>query len=155
MIRSTSASIFRRTAASLSILALALAFAATSTAVAAESAVHYTKESMQAYEQQLAGGKIQAATFNKRIRSLHLTLKDGRLMLVHYGPKEEPKLAAALAAKGVPVTVEAKAVATKEAGPPKPVHHKLRYIVGGILIVVVIVVGAVLLIDRRRKQAAE
>jgi hypothetical protein len=153
MIRSSKASIFRRTAVSLSILALALAFAATSAAVAAESAVHYTKESMQAYEQQLAGGKIQSATFNKQIRSLHLTLKDGTLVLVHYGPKEEPKLAAALQAKGVPVTIESKAVASKEAA--KPVHHKLRYIAGGILIVVVIVVGAVLLVDRRRKQAAE
>jgi hypothetical protein len=154
MIRSTSASILRRTAVSLSILALALAFAASSAAVAAESAVHYTKESMQAYEQQLAGGQIQSATFNRRIRSLHLTLKDGKLVLVHYGAKEEPKLAADLQAKGVPVTIESKAVATKEAA-AKPVHHKLRYIAGGILIVVVIVIGAVLLVDRRRKQAAE
>jgi hypothetical protein len=155
MNRSTSASIFRRAVASLSILALALALAATSAAAATEGAVHYTKESLQAYEHQLAAGQIQSATFNKRIRSLHLTLKNGTLVLVHYGPKEQPKLAAALQAKGVPVTVEQKNVAAKEAGPAKPVHHKLRYIVGGILIVVVIVIGAVLLVDRRRKQAAE
>jgi uncharacterized glyoxalase superfamily protein PhnB len=120
---------------------------------AAESAVHYTKESLQAYEQQLATGKIQAATFNKRIRSLHLTLKDGTLMLVHYGPKEQPKIQAALQAKGVPVTIEQKAAAAKEAA--KPVKHKLRYIVGGILVVVVLVIGGVLLVDRRRKLAAE
>lgn len=154
MIQTTAASLFRRIAASLSILAFAFALSASS-AAAAEGAVHYTKESLQSYEHQLAAGQIQSATFNKRIRSLHLTLKDGTLVLVHYGPKEEPKLAAALTAKGVPVTVEQKSVAAKEAGPAKPVHHKLRYIVGGILIVVVIVIGAVLLVDRRRKQAAE
>ena len=152
MIRSEGPSILRRTALTLAVLALSLMLAASS-AAAAESAVHYTKESLQAYEQQLAAGKIQAATFNKRIRSLHLTLKDGTLMLVHYGPKEQPKLAAALQAKGVPVTIEQKAAATKEAA--KPVKHKLRYIAGGILVVVVVVIGAVLLVDRRRKLAAE
>jgi ribosomal protein S11 len=154
MIRSPKASMPSRAAALLSIFVLAFALAATSAAVAAESAVHYTKESMQAYAHQLAAGEIQSATFNKRIRSLHLTLKNGTLVLVHYGPKEEPTIAAALAAKGVPVTILSKQAATKEAA-AKPVHHKLRYIVGGILIVVVIVVGAVLLVDRRRKQAQD
>jgi hypothetical protein len=153
MIQTTSASRFRRIAASLSILAFAFALAASS-AAAAEGAVHYTKESLQAYEHQLAAGEIQSATFNKKVRSLHLTLKNGTLVLVHYGPKEQPKLAAALAAKGIPVTIESSSATAKEAS-AKPVHHKLRYIVGGILIVVVIVIGVVLLVDRRRKQAAE
>ena len=153
MIQTTSASRFRRIAASLSILAFAVALTASS-AAAAEGAVHYTKESLQAYEHQLAGGEIQSATFNKKVRSLHLTLKNGTLVLVHYGPKEQPKLAAALAAKGIPVTIESSSVAAKGAC-AKPVHHKLRYIAGGILIVVVIVIGVVLLVDRRRKQAAE
>ena len=32
----------------------------------------------------------------------------------------------------------------------KPVHHKLRYIAGGILVVVIVVVGAVLIVNRKR-----
>jgi hypothetical protein len=141
-----------RTAA-LSLLCLALALSAT-VASAAESAVHYTKESLQAYEKQLAAGEIQAATFNKRVRSLHLTLKDGRHVLARYPPKDEPTLAAALKAKAIPVTILTPTQAKTEAA-KTPVKHKLRYIAGGILVVVVLIVGAVLLVDRRRKHAAE
>jgi hypothetical protein len=137
---------------SLACLALAWLLQA-APSFAAESAVHFQKESIQEYEKQLAGAQIVEATFNKKVRSLHLTLKDGRHVLVKYGKGEEPKLAAALRAKGVPVKVLAPAAAAKEA--KKPVKHKLRYIAGGILVVVVVVVGAVLLIDRRRKRAAE
>jgi hypothetical protein len=87
------------------------------------------------------------------VRSLHLTLKDGRHMLVKYAAHGEPALAAQLAAKGVPVTIKKPAEAAKEA--KKPVKHKLRYIAGGILVVVVVVVAGVLLFDRRRKTAME
>ena len=122
-------------------------------ALAAEATVKYTRESIQEYEKQLASGQIQSATFNKRVRSVHLTLKDGRHMLIKYAAHGEPALAAQLAAKGVPVTVKKPAEAAKEA--KKPVKHKLRYIAGGILIAVIIVVGAVLLVDRRRKAALD
>jgi septal ring factor EnvC (AmiA/AmiB activator) len=122
-------------------------------ALAAEATVKYTRESIQEYEKQLASGQIQSATFNKRVRSVHLTLKDGRHMLIKYAAHGEPALAAQLAAKGVPVTVKKPAEAAKEA--KKPVKHKLRYIAGGILIVVIIVVGGVLLFDRRRKATME
>ena len=134
-------------------LVTCLALALLAPLASAEGAVHYTKESLQEYEKQLSGAQIQDATFNKRVRSMRLTLKDGRHVLVKYAAHEEPKLAAELQAKGVPVTVLSPAVAAKEA--KKPVKHKLRYIAGGILIVVVVVIGAVLLIDRKRKQAAE
>jgi hypothetical protein len=126
---------------------------AAATAMGTQAAVHFQKESLQAYEQQLSGGQIQAATFNKKVRSLHLTLKDGRHVLVKYAAHEQPKLAGALAAKQIPVTVLKPAVAAKEAA--KPVHHKLRYIAGGILVVVIVIVGGVLLVDRRRKLAVE
>jgi hypothetical protein len=119
----------------------------------AAEAVHYQKESIQEYEKQLAAAQIAEATFNKRVRNVHLTLKDGRHVLVKYGKGEEPKLAAQLREKGVPVTILAPAAAAKEA--KKPVKHKLRYIAGGILVLVVIVVGAVLLIDRKRKRERE
>jgi hypothetical protein len=134
-------------------LALAL-LAPAAPAAGAEGTVTYTHESLKAYEQQLAAGQIRSATFNKRVRSVHLTLKDGRHMLAKYAAHEEPKLAAQLKAKGVPVTVEKPAEALKELK-NKPVHHKLRYIVGGIVVAVIVVVGAVLLIDRRRKAARE
>ena len=122
-------------------------------ALAAEATVKYTRETLQEYEKQLASGQIQSATFNKRVRSVHLTLKDGRHMLIKYAAGGEPALAAQLTAKGVPVTIRKPAEAAKEA--KKPVKHKLRYIAGGILVVVVVVVAGVLLFDRRRKTAME
>jgi hypothetical protein len=134
----------------ISCIALALP---ASVAGAAEGTVKYIRESIQEYEKQLASGQIQSATFNKRVRSVHLTLKDGRHMLIKYAAHGEPALAAALAAKGVPVTIKKPAEAAKEA--KKPVKHKLRYIAGGILVVVIVVVGGVLLFDRRRKTAME
>ena len=142
-----------RTAAALSLLCLALAVSA-GAAGAAEATVHYTKESIQGYEQQLASGQIVSATFNKKIRALHLELKDGSHWKVTYPPKDEPTLAAALAAKHVQVTILKPAAAEAESK-KAPVKHKLRYIAGGILIAVVIIVGAVLLVDRRRKRMAE
>jgi hypothetical protein len=135
------------------VMALALALMAP-LAHAAEATVTFQHETLKAYEQQLSSGQIQSATFNKRVRSMHLTLKDGRHMLVKYAAHEQPKLAAQLEAKHVPVTVKKPAEAAKEAS-KKPVKHKLRYIAGGILVVVIVVVGAVLLVDRRRKTAME
>jgi len=141
--------------AALTLLCIALAVLLPGAAAsAAESTVHYTKESIQVYEQQLASGQIKAATFNKKVRNLHLELKSGAHVLVHYPAKDEPTLAAALAAKGVSVTVLKPAAAEAESK-KAPVHHKLRYIAGGILIAVVIIVGGVLLFDRRRKRMAE
>jgi ATP-dependent Zn protease len=123
-------------------------------ASAEEPKIHYTKESYAEYEHQLASGQIQAVTINKYVRSVRVTLKDGRHVLATYGPKEEPSVAARLQAKRVPVTVLTPTVARAQAK-EAPVKHKLRYIVGGIVVVVAIVVGAVLLIDRRRKAAME
>jgi hypothetical protein len=152
MIRSTRPSPAIKTLLSLACTSLGLVLAATPSP-AAEGTVHFQKESVPEYEKQLAGSEIQAATFNKRVRSIHLTLKDGRHVLVRYGAHEEPKYAAQLRAKGIPVTILAPVQAAKEA--KKPVKHKLRYIAGGILIVVVVVVGAVLLIDRKRKRSMQ
>jgi len=123
-------------------------------AAGAAGTVASQHESFTEYQHQLAAGEIKAAKINKRLRSVHLTLTDGRHMLTKYLPHEEPKVLAELQAKGVPVTVEKQAEAAKEAS-KVPVHHKLRYIAGGILLVVVIVVGAVLFIDRKRKSEAD
>ncbi|HMD56015.1 MAG TPA: hypothetical protein VKG82_00940 [Solirubrobacteraceae bacterium] len=134
--------------------ALGMALAMPVSGAFAETTVHYTKESQQEYEAQLAHGEIESATFNKRVRSLHLTLKNGTHVLYHYPPKDEPTLNAALVARHIPVTVLSSTQAKSETA-KAPVHHKLRYIAGGILIAVVVIVGAVLLVDRRRKSMAE
>jgi hypothetical protein len=140
---------------SLSVLTLCLALALLAPAVSASgptatiatpTATHFQRESFKAFEGQLATGQIEAATFNKKAHTLHLSLKDGRHMLVSYPSHEEPQLAAKLLAKGVPVTIE-----KKTAKPKTAVHHTLRYIAGGIVVVVIVVVVAVLLVDRRRK----
>ena len=145
------------TARKLALLALGSCLALgllTPVASAAEAKVKYEHESQAAYEKQLAAGQVQAATFNKRVRTIHVTLKDGRHMLVGYPPHQQPRFAAQLQAKHVPVTVLKPAEAIKEAS-KIPVHHKLRYIAGGILVAVIVIVAAVVLIDRRRKTAME
>lgn len=152
MLRTARSSLTRFGALALALLACAALLAA-SVAGAAEPVIRYTKESIPTYEKQLSGGEIAAATFNKKIRSLHLTLKSGQHVLVIYPPHEQLKFAAALEAKNIPVKVLKPAAAAREAA-SKPVHHKLRYIAAGILVVVIIVVGGVLLADRRRKLAA-
>ncbi len=116
--------------------------------------IAYQPESLAEYEQQLAAGQIQSVTINKKLRSVRVTLKDGRHLLAKYKPKQEPKVAAALAAKHVPVIVLTPTEAAKEVHKPA-VHHKLRYIVGGAVIVVIAIVIAVLVFDRKRKAARE
>lgn len=138
-------------AALLTCAALALA---PSAARAAEGAISYTDEGLAQYEAQLAGGKIKEVTINKRVRSLRVTLTDGRHVLARYGPKQEPSYLAALRAKGVPVTILASA-ATKTHAKAKPAHHKLRYIAGGVLVLVIVVVGVVLFVNRRRQAALD
>jgi hypothetical protein len=113
--------------------------------------VTYTKEKLPEFETQLSGGQIQAATLNKRVRSMRLTLKNGEHKLVIYEKKGSPALIAKLQAKHIPVTILSKAEAEKEAK-EKPKHHKIRYIVGGVLIAVIVIVGAVLLIRRGRRD---
>jgi len=150
MNRPPRASIFIKIVVSAACLAC-LCLVPVANAGAAAAVVKYQRESAAAYEQQLAAGEIRAATFNHKVRSLHLVLKDGRRMLVKYASGEGPKLTNQLRAKGVPVTVLTHKQAVKESG-ATPVHHKLRYIVGGIAVGVIVVVVAVLLFNRRRQR---
>lgn len=137
-------------AVSLACAALLLAAGAAGAAIAPS----YQPESYKTYEQQLAGGHIQAVTVNKKLRSLRVTLKDGSYVLAKYGPKEEPKNVAALEAKHVPVTILTPTEAAKQVT-KKTVKHKLRYIAGGIVIIVILIVGAVLYINRKRQSERE
>jgi hypothetical protein len=120
-----------------------LCLLAASSAVAAkkgsEAGVHFTAESTQAYEQQLASGQIQAAKFNTKARSMHLTLTDGRHMLVKYPPHGEAKLVAELKAHGVSVPAI------------KTAKHKLRYVAAGIIVIIALIIVGVMLSVRRKR----
>jgi magnesium-transporting ATPase (P-type) len=136
----------------LAILCAALlALAAALPAVAA--AVHFEKESLQAYEAQLHKGEVHALTFHPAsggtVGHLHISLDNGEHMSVTYATGEQAALVAKARAAGARVKV---AAATKKKA--APVKHKLRYIAGGILIVVIVVVLVVLLVGRRRAAAA-
>jgi hypothetical protein len=148
MIQTTTASITPKIAVVLTCLSCALLLPA-GLAAGAESIPTYQHESLQEYEKQLTDGKIQAASINKVLKSIRITLKDGSHVLAKYGKGEEPKVKQALQAKGVTPTILSHTEAAKEA--KKSPKHKLRYIAGGLVIVVLIVVGGVLFIDRKRK----
>jgi hypothetical protein len=141
-----------RAVASL-LLAVCVAISALApAATAAEAKITYEHESEAAFAKQLAAKQIQSATINKRLRTVRLTLTDGRHVLARYPKHHAPQTAAQLKAHGVSVTVLSKKVAEKEAKAKKPTHHKIRYIVGGVVIVVIVIVGAVLLVNRRRQR---
>jgi hypothetical protein len=116
-------------------------------APAGAAAIHFEKESLQAYEAQLHHGQVHALTFHSGTPTghLHISLNNGAHMTVTYAPAEQAKLVAQAQAANARVKV-ATPVTKKAAA----AHHKLRYIAGGILIVVIIVVLVVLLIGRRR-----
>ncbi len=148
---------FSRTLAACAALLLGLCLLHAAPARAAEETpVKYIHESTAEFEKQLNAGEITAATFNRRARSVHLTLKNGQKALIKYGKGEEPKYVALITGKHVPVTVlKPSAAAAEQKKEPHAVHHKLRYIVGGIVIAVIVIVAAVLLFNRRRRFAAE
>ncbi len=155
MIATTRASLTIRIAVCLMSLACASLVAAgvaagAEVAVGGTGVVKYQKETLKEYEQQLASGQIKAVTINKRLRSVRVTLADGTHVVAHYKRKGSKPVEAALRAKHVQFTVLMPKEALKEVV-KKPVHHKLRYIVGGIVIVVIVVIAAVLFISRRRK----
>jgi ATP-dependent Zn protease len=133
---------------SLALLLLALA------ARPAHGAIAYVHETYPEFESQLSGGQIKEVTINKRLRTLRITLTDGRYVLAQYAPHEEPHVLRALRERHVHVAVLTAAQAKKEQG-KRPVHHKLRYIIGGILIAVVVIVGGVVLYNRRRRASRD
>ncbi len=114
---------------------------------AGAAAIHFEKESVQAYEAQLHHGQIHALTFHPGTSTghLHISLNNGGHMTVAYASSEQAKLLAAAQAANARVKV-----ATLQTKKTVAVKHKLRYIAGGILIVVIVIVLVVLLIGRRR-----
>jgi hypothetical protein len=132
-----------------------LAFAVLALAAGAASAkVSYVHESYPEYEAQLNAGQIREAVINKRLRSIKITLSDGRHAKARYGRGEEPHVLKTLRAHHVSASVLSVAAAKKEQG-EVPVHHKLRYIIGGVGLAVIVIVGGVVFYNRRRRAAAE
>jgi hypothetical protein len=121
--------------------------ALTASAIAASTTViHFQRESLPALQAQLRHHEVLALTFHPAPAPghVHVSMTDGRHFTVVYGGSEEAQLIALARANGARYQT-----ATVKAKPA--VHHKLRYIAGGILIAAIVVVAAVLLIDRRRK----
>jgi ATP-dependent Zn protease len=135
------------------ILAVSLALSGlAAVALAAEGTIVYTHESEADFAKQLAAKQVKSVEINKRLRSMRVTLADGRHVLARYPKKQETQTAARLQAHGVAVTVLAKSDAEKEAKAKKPAKHKIRYIVGGVLILVIVIVVAVLVFNSRRRR---
>jgi ribosomal protein S11 len=136
------------------LLALSIALGALplGAALAAESgAVVYVKESEADFAKQLAAKEVREVTINKRLRTMRVTLANGKHFLARYPKKSVPQTIARLQKAGVGVTVLSKSEAEKEAK-PKSSHHKIRYIVGAVVIAVIVIVAAVLIINRRRRR---
>jgi hypothetical protein len=133
----------------LSVACLLVAGLAMSATALAATAIHFEPESLPALEGQLHHGQVHALSFHPSATTghIHVSLNDGKHMTVAYVNSEQAHVIALANAAGTPVVI----AQAKPKAAAKPVHHKLRYIAGGILVLVVIVVLAVLLIDRRRK----
>jgi hypothetical protein len=134
-------------------LTVCLALAAMVLALpAAAATVHFEKESLQAYEGQLHHGQVHALTFHSGTPTghLHISLNNGGHMTVVYPASEQGRLVAQAQAAHARVKL-----ATLQAKKTAAVHHKLRYIAGGILIVVILIVLVVLLVGRRRTLAED
>jgi hypothetical protein len=125
--------------AALALLSLAAATPALAT--------HFPLESYQAFLHQLEHGEVHAVVLHPRAHTAHVSLDDGGHMRTTYPAAAQARIVEEARARGASATVSVFKA--------KPVHHKLRYIAGGILIVVILVVLVALLIGRRRAIAEE
>jgi hypothetical protein len=112
--------------------------------LAAATAIHFQRESYQAFLVQLRKGEVHAVVLHPQGYKAHISLDNGGHMTATYPPGEVAKLEAQARAHNASFAV---AAATHKS---TTTHHKLRYIAGGILIVVILVVLVVLLVGRRR-----
>jgi ATP-dependent Zn protease len=131
----------RRSPLAAACAALVLLLLATAPATAATD-IHFQHESYQEFLKQLEHREAHAVVLHVKQRVVHVTLADGRHLTAVYPASEQARIVEEARAKGASATVAVVKV--------KPVHHKLRYIAGGVLIVVILVVLVVLLIGRRR-----
>jgi hypothetical protein len=131
------------------LLAAACAVSASALLATPALATRFQPESYAELLAQLHRREIVAVVLHPSGPRAHASARDGQHYTVTYTPAEVAPLRASALAGGSSFAI---AVSTHKAG---PVHHKLRYIVGGILIVVIVVVLVVLLLGRRRALEEE
>lgn len=130
-------------------LCLALLLGTLAAPTFAATIVHFQRESYQALLVQIRRGEVHAIVLHPQGYKAHVSLDDGGHFTATYPTAEVAKLEALAHAHNASF-----AVATS-AHKATTVHHKLRYIAGGILIVVILVVLGVLLVGRRRALSEE
>lgn len=136
-----------RPALAVAILLSSVVLVASAASLAATVTV-LTPESLHAYEQQLEAGQVTATVFNIKGRDIHVTLANGKHMLVHYGSGERNRQVELAKAKGLtPVNGKGQPVGVTHH------KHKLRYIAGGVVIVVIVIAGVVIYVRRKRRAA--
>jgi hypothetical protein len=113
-------------------------------------ATHFQPESYAELLAQLRHREVVALVLHPQGYKAHASLSNGGHVTVAYTPAQVPALRTAAGAGGASF-----AIATARAKPKAAVHHKLRYIAGGVLIVVIVVVLVVLLLGRRRALEEE
>lgn len=107
-------------------------------------ATHFEHESYQALLAQLHKREIVAVVLHPSGPVVHAATRNGKEFTIAYTQAEVAPLRAAAGAGGSSFTIATAKPASKT------VHHKLRYIAGGVLIVVIVIVLVVLLLGRRR-----
>lgn len=131
------------------VLAAACAVSMLGLAATPALATHFQPESYSELLAQLHHREVIAVVLHPQGYKAHASLSNGGHVTVTYTPAEVPLLrGAALAGRSSFTIATAKPKS-------KAVHHKLRYIAGGVLIVVIVVVLVVLLIGRRRTLEEE
>ncbi len=131
------------------LLAAACAISASALLAAPALATHFQTESYTELLAQLHRREIVAVVLHPTGPRAHASARSGLHYTVTYTPAEVTPLRAAAVAGG-----SSFAIATAKPA-SKTVHHKLRYIAGGVLIVVIVVVLVVLLLGRRRALEEE
>jgi hypothetical protein len=130
------------------LLAAACAISASVLLATPALATHFQPESYAELLAQLHRREIVALVLHPTGPRAHASVRNGQHFTVLYTPAEVTPLRAAARAGGASFTIAT-------AKPKAPVHHKLRYIAGGVLIVVILVVLVVLLLGRRRALEEE
>ena len=87
---------------------------ALSTASTDATTIVYEPVSETVFLHELDSGQVAAATINKRVRSVRVTLKDGSHVKVKYPKHDEPKTYALIKSRGVPVNILSEAEAKAE-----------------------------------------
>lgn len=139
----------RKPCAAIAAVALLVLLSAFAGSAAAGTAVHFQHESYAALLAQVRKGEVHAVVLHPSGPKAHAALDDGGHVSATYPLGEATKLGDEVRAHGGSFAI---ATSKSKTG---SVHHKLRYIVGGIVIVVILIVLAVLLIGRRRALAED